>query len=381
MLPRIDVAVIFLQKTEYTTPSGFRKKRRRDITHQLQSIASALYFLEFRKKYHKIETQQQRRLGDVIVDDADKTQIFENGYVRFRTVFADEGDYIWDMYQHEEEWKEIDRLVMTYQAQFKESAGDLERYNADRAGTELMERFKPLFKKYVILLTTGQINFRNTEQKQFVRLFMPDRYLQKALGRKNISRDLCDQILQKFNFLIEGYGHQPEEEIYDDLRVIFFILVKRYKNVGRSFCCYVYNLFKYEVSRFVQRYQRNPANFHYKVTTLDECNKTSNDDYSAIEDTIYEDEWGLPDATWVHGETCSDLFQNFTDEERLIFSKYYLQDWNDGQIAKLLGMHINTANQKRKAITHKLSELLGYNPKDIQRHRKSGKKAIIDRNL
>ena len=82
--------------------------------------------------------------------------------------------------------------------------------------------------------------------------------------------------------------------------------------------------------------------------------------------------------TWIRGDTCSEVFQQFTDEERLIFSKYYLQDWNDSQIAQLLGMHINTANQRRKSITRRLCKSLGFDPKDIVRHRKSGKKAILN---
>ena len=268
--------------------------------------------------------------------------------------------------------------MFKYQAQFKPGSTELDRIDADAAGVELLKRFHPLFKKYVILLKSGQINFRNTEQRAFIRLFISDFYLQKALRRKNPGHEAAEAISSKFNFMIEGYGHQDEEEIYDDLRVIFFTLVKRYKNVGRSFCCYVYNLFRYEVARHIQKYQQNPANFHYKVAPLEDCKKAKCDDYSNVEEENYEDELGLPDHTWIQGKTCSEIFQEFTDEERLIFSKYYLQDWNDGQIAQLLGMHINTANQRRKAITHKLCKALGFDLKDIKRHRKSGKKAIMN---
>lgn len=315
--------------------------------------------------------------NDVVVNDADKIKTYAGGMIVVRTVFEDEGDYIWDMYQHEEEWREVDRLVDIYQAQFKEDAAPDARERADKAGIELLERFHPLFKKYVILLTTGQINFKNTEQRQFVKLFMDKKHLQQALNRKNPGENYREQISQLFNFIIEGYGHKPEEEIYDDMRVIFLLLLKRYKNIGRSFCCYVYNLFKYEVCRMIQKYQKNPINFHYKIATLDECARVTVDDYSEIEDSIYEDDMGLPDMSWVKGETCSDLFSQLTSEERIIISKYYLQDWADKQIAELLDMHINTVNQRRKAATKHLAELLGVNPKNIIRHRNSGKKAII----
>ena len=127
----------------------------------------------------------------------------------------------------------------------------------------------------------------------------------------------------------------------------------------------------------IQKYQKNPINFHYKVATLDECARVTVDDYSEIEDSIYEDDMGLPDMSWVKGETCSDLFSQLTSEERIIISKYYLQDWADKQIAEFLDMHINTVNQRRKAATKHLAELLGVNPKNIIRHRNSGKRAII----
>lgn len=329
----------------------------------------------FRKEAFNIK--KKAKIDTVVLKDPDKTQVLAGGFIVLRTVYEGEGDYIYDLWQHGDEWKEIDGLIFTYQRQFEDGATPQEKMAADKAGMELLERFHPLFKKYVILLKSGQINFKNTEQRAFVRLFIPEYHLQKALGRKSPSRADAEAITAKFNFLIEGYGHQDEDEIYDELRIIFFTLAKRYKNVGRSFCCYLYNLFKYEVARYIQKYQQNPANFHYKVAPLEECHKTEMDDYSAIEDVMYEDDQGLPDHTWINGETCSELFQGFTNEERLIFSKYYLQDWNDGQIAQLLGMHINTANQRRKAITHKLCAKLGIDPKFIKRHRKSGKKAIL----
>lgn len=151
---------------------------------------------------------ENRRPGDITVEDADKTQILEDGYVRFRTVFIGEADYIWDLYQHEEEWREIDAMVRQYQKQFQEGAGAKERLEADEAGLKLLERFQPLFKKYILLLTTGQINFHNTEQKLFVRLFVYDKDLQKALTHKYVRSEQREVILQQFNFLIEGYGHQ-----------------------------------------------------------------------------------------------------------------------------------------------------------------------------
>lgn len=170
--------------------------------------------------------------------DADKTEVLEGGYITIRTVYKGEVDVIYDMFQHSDEWKEIDDLVFKYQEQFKENATEEAKLEARKAGGQLIEKFRPLFKKYVILLRTGQINFKNSEQKQFVGLFINDTYLKRGLKMKHIHRDVQEQIISKFNFLIEGYGKQEEQEILGDLQTILFTLAKRYKDVGKSFCCY-----------------------------------------------------------------------------------------------------------------------------------------------
>jgi hypothetical protein len=63
--------------------------------------------------------------------------------------------------------------------------------------------------------------------------------------------------------------------------------------------------------------------------------------------------------------------------DRLILSKYYLQNWNDGQIGQLLGMHSNTVNIKRKAILERFCNLIGRDPEDVKRYRRPGVKNAI----
>lgn len=303
-------------------------------------------------------------------------QTFENGYIQIRTVYADKDGYIWDLYERKEEWDEVDSLIAAYQKQFNIDHTDTDKDEADAAGNALITKFYPLFKKYLTVLKTGQINFQNTEQKLFIRLFMDQSLLKAALCRKKLAKELREVIMTKFNFIIEAYGAQDDDEITEDLHMLFFILAKRYKPMGKSFCCYVYNTFKFEVARYIKNYQKNPANFHYKMTCIDNHTQSVGGGYDAIEDSIYEDALGIPDKSWVAGETCSEIFAEFSPTERKIFCKYYLEDWNDSQIAELLGIHINTANQKRKAIIIRLSDKLGIDINAIKRHRKSGKKAI-----
>ena len=88
------------------------------------------------------------------------------------------------------------------------------------------------------------------ESKEFIALFIDDYELKKALFRKKITAANRAEIYAKFNFVIETYGKADDEDILSDLSMCLLVLAKRYKNVGKNFCAYVYNAFnkeKYEI--------------------------------------------------------------------------------------------------------------------------------------
>ena len=86
---------------------------------------------------------------------------------------------------------------------------------------------------------------------------------------------------------------------------------------------------------------------------------------------------GLPYYTWINGQGCSDIFSDLTSIQRKILIKYYLEDWNDKQIAEHTGLHINTVNQKRRVATELIANKTGTPLDSILRSRKSGKKASL----
>lgn len=279
----------------------------------------------------------------------------------------------------EEEWAEVEALVMEYKKQFEDDATDKQKEVSKAAAEELLERFYPLFKKYLILLRSGQIDFNDKEMKAFVSSFMDEDSLKRALKRKKQKAEYRAQIYQKFNFVKETYGSVPEDEILVDLQSIFLGMAKRYKQMGRSFCGYLYNSFRYEVSRHIKRFTKNPINIPYKHTQYEDYMKSSRE--PSIEndfgDKYYEDSLGIPDMTWIQGQSCSDLFAILSPMERKLIVKYYLEEWNDRQISEEFGIHINTVNQKRRKAVGKLANALNIDEKDIKRNRKSGKKAIM----
>lgn len=278
-----------------------------------------------------------------------------------------------------EEWADIEELVMLYQSQFEENASYEDVMKAQDAIDELIEKFNPLFKKYIILLKTGQINFKDQEMKKFVYSFLDDNRLKAEIKKSSQKAETRKEIFDRFNFIKETYGALDEEEILIDLQVIFMTVAKRYKQMGRSFCGYLYNCFRYEVYRHIKKFLKNPINIPYRHTQFEEYMKfieepSFEDDY---EDRFYENNLGIPDFNWILGDTCSETFKRLSVHERKIIIKYYLEDWNDRQISEEFGIHINTVNQKRRQATLKIARELGMDINEIKRNRKSGKKAVM----
>ena len=252
------------------------------------------------------------------------------------------------------------------------------------AGWYLIRKFDPLIKKYLTLIKTAQINFDDSEMKRFVNSFIGDNSLKMALKRDRQTAKFRHPILLKFNFVKETYGALSEEVITTDLQMLLLVLAKRYKQVGKNFCAYVYNVYCYEVSRHIKKFIKDPSNIHYRNVPYEDFMQIYSDmniEECAFEDKVYENNVGIPDLSWISGMNCSDVFQNLEPLERKLLIKYYLEDYNDRQIAEEFGMHINTVNQKRRRAVLKLAHNNGVDEKNIKRSRKSGKQAMLSTRL
>lgn len=281
--------------------------------------------------------------------------------------------------KRKEEWDEIENLVLDFQKQFNENATLGEKEYAEECGNMLITKFSPLFKKYLTLLKYTHIDFTDKEMKEFIALFIDDYELKKALFRKKINANNRAEVYQKFNFVIETYGKISEEDMISDLNMCFLTLAKRYKAIGKNYCAYVYNTYRHEVARHIKKFIQNPLSIQYKNYQYEDCINGEKDVHIDIsyEDNYYESSTGLPDITWVKGQSCSDVFNKLSSFQRRILIKYYLEDWNDRQIAENMGAHINTVNQKRRNAIDILCKELGINKSMIKRSRKSGKKASL----
>jgi DNA-directed RNA polymerase specialized sigma24 family protein len=288
-----------------------------------------------------------------------------------------------DLSQREKEWKEVEDLVMKYQYQFTTDGTDRTALcEAQDAAAELLKRFSPLFKKYLLLLKNGQIDFDDREMKMFVCSFIEEPRLQQALKRAKQKAEYRSDIYKRFNFIKETYGSISDDEIIGDLQTIFLTIAKRYKQMGKSFCGYLYNSYRHEVSRHIKKFIKNPLNISYKNLEYEDCinGQEDSDIENSYEDNYYENTTGLPDLSWIMGTNCSDMFGDLATIDRKILVKYYLEEWNDRQISEEFGIHINTVNQKRRFAVQKIAENLGINMDEIKRNRRSGKKAVLPMN-
>jgi DNA-directed RNA polymerase specialized sigma24 family protein len=268
-----------------------------------------------------------------------------------------------------QEWNEIEELVIQYQTYV-----DIDNSKCKDAVSELLNRFTPLFKKYILLIKHNQLDFNDMEQKSFASLFIEDTILRRMLNRKVTPVQYKSDIYQRSNFIKETYGTNSEEDILYDLYICFLNVAKRYKQVGKNFCAYLHNVYKYEVARFIKAYIKNPLSVPYKNFQYEDY-INGQEDITFIEEqenSYYESITGLPDISWILGETCANEFYCLTSLQRKIIVKYYLEDWSDRQIAESLGVQTSSINGKRREAVNTLCKIYNIDPSTLKRVRKSG---------
>lgn len=278
--------------------------------------------------------------------------------------------------ERSKEWSEIEELVLEYQKYLHDP---IDSNLSKDAADILIQRFSPLFKSYLTVIKYNQIDWNSKEQKMFVSQFIGDRNLKRALNRKKTTSEFKAKIYHAFNFVTTTYGILSEEDILSDLYLCFLVLMKRYKQKGKNFCAYVANSYHFEISRYIKKQISNPLMVNYKNYKYEDIINGNEDHELNIihEDNYYESVTGLPDHTWINGDTCGDLFSDFTPYQRKILIKYYLEDYNDRQISEMFGSNIGTINSKRRNAVDKLCVLRCINKNTLPRKRKSGKKVNL----
>lgn len=261
----------------------------------------------------------------------------------------------------ENEWEEIEKLVAIYQKRFTESDAKI-FFEADVAITSLIHKFNPLFNKYLKIIKKCEINFYDSDARAFVFCFIDKN------TRKDFPSNIKD-VIHKFQFIVKTYGALSEEEIMSDMQEIFIKLLKRYKQIGKSFCGYLHNIFYHEMSRLIKAYISNPVNIPYNIIDYQEYQQTNIVSLDSIIDDLYE-RHEILDLNWINGKECGYFCSNLTALERKILLEYYLNNHGDKYIGELFSMHMSTINYMRHAAIKKVAASLNNVDLKTIRHRK-----------
>ncbi len=247
----------------------------------------------------------------------------------------------------DEHYKYIDELVVRYQ----------DNIGREQAAAELIEAFQPYLNKYFRLLRDGNINVNDKDSRRFIVMFIPDSRIRAALLRRKLTTEVRLTCMQAADLLSASYETTDSDDIMQELVRILLTLADRYlqRRKRTTFAGYVFNAFRYELQRSVEKHTTNPLTYARSIIIRynDEEYTDGSTDFTQEYDIPYEDKHlAIPDeeldTNWVYGRTCSDIFKSLSALDRLILRMYYIEGLNDTAIAETTGYHINTIHRRRR---------------------------------
>ncbi len=254
--------------------------------------------------------------------------------------------------------RKIERLVLIYK-QFKDP----------QAFTELLFLLKPITKTYEKILIEQKICYHSKSALQFYATLLGPEVL-------NYKESQESAIQNRMGTFLKTYGAQDPEDIRQDIYSAIMIMINRYKSEGRSFLTYLSRCLHFEIARKVKAHAKSLTLWHSNVTHYGDGFGDLVGGETKSEDPFFDesgDEFGYLKEEWIE-QGGDEVFADLSSFERRILFLYYQEELNDRQISKLLGMHINTVNQRRREAAEKLSQKTGL---PVRRERKSGKKARV----
>lgn len=282
-----------------------------------------------------------------------------------------------------EEYEIVHRLVYEYQDGSKD------------AGEELIASFSKFFTKYVSLIKFGKFNVSHFSTRSFIKLFIDNPksrrlinpYFRYKLTGTQISSETVAMIVKMFE-------SSTQEDILQDLKIIFLTMCTKYKDTKPSFHAYINKNFHFYAYRYFEKMAKDPigrnnsisintpitnqASFSCQVelkdvipdkqskvesdTTIEELDLHYNLKHSNIpvvenkDANIYEN--NFLDTNWINGITCCEIFESLTPFERKIIILWYTEKKNDTEIGEIFGVCRGTINRRRRIAKEKLDKCL-----------------------
>lgn len=256
--------------------------------------------------------------------------------------------------------QDIDKLVLLAKKGDQEALEEVMiayGYNHDK-------RLKNFLGKFYSLLVYGKINLKDKDTRRFLQLFIQDDDTREKLRYRYQGGNTQTKCYATADYIQHAVRSKLDrEEVKSDLIYLFIEKVHRYKkkSVKISFGGYLYNSFRYDVFRYLQKtvFSEDMLNQEEQRVEdyLDEL--SYEEDFTVYDDAFYESIMKEDKLTvqWALGH-CHELFDCLSVFERNILKMHYYDKLTDGKVADMMGLHINTIFQKRKkAVATLQSEL------------------------
>jgi DNA-directed RNA polymerase specialized sigma24 family protein len=254
---------------------------------------------------------------------------------------------------------EVDELVLRFQS------GDHE------AGEEVMRRFgchpdEPMslyVGKYYQILRKGRFPFKDRDAREFINCFIKEVETRNAMKRFFQYTDVRLKVYETVDMIVSYLSSVPDEDLKQELRCLFIKQMYRYRHIKKSvyFQGYLYNSYNYAIIDYIQRHVRKmePYNLQYrksKFVVMNEAfavDEKSEEEYNKqimVNTPLLVEDDDLGNA-WVRGLTCGEEFEGLSPLYRMILKMHYEDKMADKDIAKSMGMHLNTIfKYRQKAI-------------------------------
>lgn len=224
---------------------------------------------------------------------------------------------------------------------------------------ELISQFSNFLNKYMNLIQSETIDFKNYDIRYFLSLYITDKSLSKNLRghRKyhtpetiSVAYNIVNKIHRKLRF-------HTKEEIYHEILIPFLHCAQDYKEIGVGFDKYLYKSYKYELKRHLDEMEWDVLDFNgntgMEIAIEDEWESSIEEEFFLEMDENFE----LSDPRWVHGNKSEAPFSDLKPHERYILVKYYYEKNTDKEIARMLPYNPKSIHRIRARLLTKLEDL------------------------
>lgn len=267
------------------------------------------------------------------------------------------------------------------------------------AADKLLDSFAKFLSNYAVLIKYGKYNLNYYSVRNFIKLFIEDPKDRKLLNSHFYNQYAGKNVVfSTINTIMNIFHESSSEDIKQDLKIIFFNMCQKYKDVRPSFHTYIDKNFHYYAYRYWEKTIRDPIGRGSSVSIstpiksskfLEDTNLTFADiledvqskvenDYTLNKITVYYDikTSSIPVAygeenhdtynntflntNWINGITCSTAFKILTPLERKIIKLWYIDNLTDKEIGDKFGICRGSINKRRNIAKTKIGEYLKY---------------------